>query len=234
MPKHTNKYERRGWIERAYSTRRYSILFYSLLATLAAGPLLDALGFDADLLEVFLAANLLAAVLPTLSEHRGWLLLSLLVVAVSTRYGAEWIGQPAISTAGLALWTIVALLAAALALRFAVRAASVDSEHLYAALDAYLLAGVFLGVLYWTLEQFSPGSVEVAYVNGVGALSIPSAIYFSFVTLATLGYGDVVPRSEAARGIAIGEAVAGQLFLAVMIARLVSVYARAGREDDRS
>ena len=51
------------------------------------------------------------------------------------------------------------------------------------------------------------------------------AIYYSFVTLTTLGYGDVVPRSEAVRGLAILEAVVGQLYLAVMIARLVSLYA---------
>jgi hypothetical protein len=63
---------------------------------------------------------------------------------------------------------------------------------------------------------------------------MPSAIYFSFVTLATLGYGDVLPRSETARGIAIVEAIAGQLFLAVMIARLVSIYARTGTKNDAS
>ena len=53
-----------------------------------------------------------------------------------------------------------------------------------------------------------------------------SAIYFSFVTLATLGYGDIVPRTDVARGFAIVEGVGGQLFLAVLIARLVSLYAR--------
>jgi hypothetical protein len=55
-------------------------------------------------------------------------------------------------------------------------------------------------------------------------LSLTGAIYYSFVMLATLGYGDIVPRSEAARGLAILEAVAGQLSLAVMIARLVRLY----------
>ena len=53
-----------------------------------------------------------------------------------------------------------------------------------------------------------------------------SAIYFSFVTLATLGYGDIVPRTDVARGLAIVEGVGGQLFLAVMVARLVSLYGR--------
>ena len=53
-----------------------------------------------------------------------------------------------------------------------------------------------------------------------------SAIYFSFVTLATLGYGDIVPRTDVARGLAIVEGVGGQLSLAVMVARLVSLYGR--------
>jgi voltage-gated potassium channel Kch len=57
-------------------------------------------------------------------------------------------------------------------------------------------------------------------------------MYFSFVTLATLGYGDIVPRSDIARGLAIVEGVGGQLFLAVLIARLVSLYAR-GKEANQ-
>ena len=54
-------------------------------------------------------------------------------------------------------------------------------------------------------------------------------MYFSFVTLATLGYGDIVPRTDVARGLAIVEGVGGQLFLAVLVARLVSLYSR-GKE----
>jgi hypothetical protein len=204
------------------------------LATLAVGPLLDSFGFDAYLLEVFLAVNLLAAVIPSASENRGRVLLGLFVVAALARYGASWMNQPAISTAGLMLWTAVALLASASAVRYAAGATVVDSEHLYAALAAYLLSGVFLGVLYWTLEQLSPGSLAAANNSDASNLTMPSAIYFSFVTLATLGYGDVLPRSETARGIAIVEAIAGQLFLAVMIARLVSIYARTGTKNDLS
>ena len=51
------------------------------------------------------------------------------------------------------------------------------------------------------------------------------------MTLATLGYGDIVPRSDVARGLAIVEAVAGQLYLAVMVARLVSLYVRGPVAD---
>ena len=74
------------------------------------------------------------------------------------------------------------------------------------------------------LEHAAPGSIAVASQAANQGLSPGTATYFSFVTLATLGYRAVVPRSEVARGVAIVEAVAGQLYLAVMIARLVSLY----------
>ena len=125
----------------------------------------------------------------------------------------------------LALWTGVALLAAASALRCALGARVVDREHLYAGLSAYLLAGIFFGVFYWVLERTWPGSLAVPGAGAQSPFSLPVAIYYSFVTLTTLGYGDIVPQSEVTRGLAILEAIAGQLYLAVMIARLVSLYA---------
>jgi voltage-gated potassium channel Kch len=59
-----------------------------------------------------------------------------------------------------------------------------------------------------------------------GPISLNRAVYFSFVTIATLGYGDIVPASDVAGGIAVVEAVIGQFYLVVLVARLVSLYAR--------
>ncbi|MGH7495865.1 MAG: potassium channel family protein [bacterium] len=210
--------------EGAYLRRRYAILFYSLLFTMAAGPLSEALGFGSNLLELLLAASLLAAVNPIDNRHGRRFLLGVLVAALALRFGAAWLNHPAISSAGLAIWTIVALLAAIFALRFSLRARAVTNEHLYAALSAYVLAGIFCGVFYWILERAWPGSLGIAGEGVEVDFPLMSAIYFSFVTLATLGYGDIVPRSEAARGLAMVEAVVGQLYLAVMVARLVSLY----------
>jgi hypothetical protein len=117
----------------------------------------------------------------------------------------------------------VGLLAAANALRSALRATAIGSEHIYAALSAYLLAGVSLGILYWALEQAWPGSLNYGG-SVVKNFTEADGIYFSFVTLATLGYGDFVPKTEVARGLTVLEAVTGQLYLAVMVARLVSLY----------
>jgi hypothetical protein len=207
-----------------YRNWRYAILFYSLLLTLTVGPLHSALGFRTNLLELFLAINLLAAVAPIGGRKTRLILLSILVVALAGRGGTAWLHWAALVPLNLALWTVMAMLAAASALRFALSARVVDREHLYAALSAYLLAGLFFGVFYWVIERTWPGSFAVPGEGAQGNFSLAVAIYYSFVTLATLGYGDVVPRSELARGLAIMEAVAGQLYLTVMIARLVSLY----------
>ena len=209
---------------RTYLNWRYAILFYSLLLTLAVGPLRSVLGFRANLLELFLAVNLLAAVVPIGGRKTRRVLLSILVVALAGRGGTAWLDQAALVPMNLALWTVVALLAAASALRFALGARVVDREHLYAGLSAYLLAGIFFGVFYWLIERTWSGSLAVPGEGAQSNVSLAVAIYYSFVTLTTLGYGDIVPRSDVVRGLAIIEAVAGQLYLAVMIARLVSLH----------
>jgi hypothetical protein len=205
----------------AYLCRRYEILFYTLLLTMVASPLVAALELPGALLELMLAANLLAAVIPVSTGRSRRVLLTIVAVLWLARAVTAWLGHPAVSVLTLGLWTLLAMFATGGALRFAMRAATVDAEHLYAALSAYLLAGIFFGIFYWVLEHVGPGTF-----NAPAEFSRMSAIYFSFVTLATLGYGDIVPRTDVARGLAIVEGVGGQLFLAVLVARLVSLYGR--------
>ena len=216
----------------AYLAHRYALLFYSLLLTLGAGPIITALDRDPDVLLWFLGVNLVAAV-SGVERRAGWLpfLVSAVVVLVLARLAAAALDWPAFALTALSLWVMIGLLAAVRALRFAMQATRVDAEHVHAALSAYLLAGVFCGVLYYEIEAAWPGSFVTAAT--VTKFSIQTAIYFSFVTLATLGYGDIVPRTDVARGIAIVEAVAGQLYLAVLVARLVSLYThRPSRESE--
>jgi hypothetical protein len=219
----TSGYSARG-LWHTYHNWRYAILFYSLLLTLAVVPLRRALGLPTTLLDLFLALNLLAAVVPIGGRKTRRVLLSILVVAFVVRGSAVWLGQAALVPMDLALWTVVALLAAASALRFALGARVVYREHLYAGLSAYLLAGLFFGVLYWVLERTWPGSLAVPGEVDQSNFSLAVAIYFSFVTLTSLGYGDIAPRSEVVRGLVSLEAIVGQLYVAVMIARLVSLY----------
>jgi hypothetical protein len=201
--------------------RRYAILFYTLLLTMVAAPLFAAFALTGALIELFLAANLLAAVVPASKGKDRGVLLTIVAAVWLARLATAWFDHPSLSAMTLVLWTLIGLFAAASALRFAISATQVDAEHLYAALSAYMLAGIFFGLFYWVLEQIGPGTFAAT-----GSFTRMSALYFSFVTLATLGYGDIVPRTDVARGLAIVEGVGGQLFLAVMVARLVSLYSR--------
>jgi hypothetical protein len=215
---------------RACASHRYAILFYSLLGTLAAAPLLAALGRDAALLEIFLAVNLLAG---ALGFEAGWTRRVVLILTVTALVAHFALPQGSIDAgpAALAFWTVIALLCAAFALRFAMRSTKIDAEHIYAALSAYLLAGIFFGVLYHAVERVWPGSFTAA--GAIGEFPLFDGMYFSFVTLATLGYGDLLPVSGVARGLAMIEAVSGQLFLAVMIARLVSSHVQTANGRKR-
>lgn len=204
---------------RVYMQHRYSILFYSLLFTMMAIPVLNAFKFSGTLIDALLAANLLAAVMPISVGKERRMLIAVMIVVWFARLLATWSGHRTLSVITLGIWTLIGLLAAAVALRSAFRARTINAEHVYAALSAYLLAGIFFGLLYWVLETLASGTFTAS-----GNFSRMSAIYFSFVTLATLGYGDIVPRTDIARGLAIIEGVGGQLFLAVLVARLVSLY----------
>ena len=209
---------------RIYFKRRYTILFYTLLFTMVASPVIASLGMSGTLIESLLAVCLLAAVMPVDAGKNKTLLFVAMTSAWVARPVAAWSGHETLSAMTLAAWTLIGLLAAAAALRFAMRGAKVDAEHLFAALSAYLLAGIYFGLLYWALEQVRPGMFAASNFSRSGA------IYFSFVTLATLGYGDIVPRTDVARGLAIVEGVGGQLFLAVLVARLVSLYSSSAKD----
>ncbi len=219
---------------RWYFRRRYAILFYSLLFTIAFIPVTTATSTRVPLMKALLVTNLVAAALSTMTQKMRRVLFGSAIVMFLVVYPVELMLDVNLLTGGLGLWSITAGVAAGNAVVFAVRARRVDSEHLFAALSAYLLAGLVFGVIHYVLERAVPGSYAVNGVLLAVPFDISEAVYFSFVTLATLGYGDIVPVSEAARSIAIVEAIIGQLYLAVMIARIVSMYVprRSPKDDD--
>jgi len=210
----------------AYLRRRYRVLFYMLLLTLVTAPVFSALKLSGTLMEALLAFSLVAAIMPVHGVRSRRAMLAVMMAVWLARPVTAWLEHRTLSAMTLGIWTLIGLLAAAAALRFAMGATQVDSEHLYAALSAYLLAGIYFGLLFWVLEQMNTGTFAFT-----GEFSQSSAIYFSFFTLATLGYGDIVPRADVARGLAIVEGIGGQLFLAVLVARLVSLYSKTGNQS---
>jgi len=110
-------------------------------------------------------------------------------------------------------------------LRFVLRASSVNVEVLCASISAYLMLGLMWTMAYWLVDQLTPGGAFSFNTNtGTRSMSGFTGFYFSFVTLSTVGYGDITPVSKVARMLAAMEAMTGLLYVAVLIARLVSLY----------
>lgn len=206
----------------AYRRHRFTWLFCSLLLTLGAGSTLEELAPRHNPLELLLAVNLLAAIASVAREGRMHLPLLLGTGFATARILRAAFGVPGMVPIADGLWFVAIALATVVSLRHALGSGVVDTERILAALDAYLLLGLLFAFAYWTLEQKWPAS----FGGAAGGLDKLHAIYFSFVTIATLGYGDVVPTSPPARGLAIVEALTGQMYLAVLVARLVALYSQ--------
>lgn len=93
-----------------------------------------------------------------------------------------------------------------------------QAEKLLAAINFYLLTGITFSYLYLLVNLFTPGAFDLA---SQGISSWPDYLYFSFVTLTTLGYGDILPLSPLAQSLVSLEAIVGVLSPTVMIARFV-------------
>ena len=107
-------------------------------------------------------------------------------------------------------------------LRRVVTAKVVDAEVIFAAVSVYLLIAITWAVSYDLLDLVAPGSFGGA-AEGKAA-SFNGFLYFSLTTLTTLGYGDITPVSSLARIWSTLEAVTGVFYLAILVARLVSLY----------
>lgn len=101
----------------------------------------------------------------------------------------------------------------------------VDANVICAALCLYLIFGLWWGYLFELLELLVPGSFVGGALDQAASIreKATSLQYFSFVTLSTLGYGDIVPQTPGAQALCRAEAILGQFFALVLVARLVGI-----------
>jgi uncharacterized membrane protein len=115
---------------------------------------------------------------------------------------------------------------------FRVSRASTTIDGIFATVAAYLIVALLFAQLYLLMLTWNPDSFALPVV----AADRPSHLlqndmtYFSLVTLATVGYGDILPRSETARMMAMIEAVVGQFYVAVVVAAFVGMFAARRRD----
>jgi hypothetical protein len=122
-------------------------------------------------------------------------------------------------------------------LHFILRAPQVNSEVLCAGISGYLLLGLLWALAYTLSAQLIPDAFAFTAgpASSHNAMAGFTALYYSFITLSTVGYGDIVPVSGAARMLAMVEATVGIFYTTVLLARLVTLYSssppEAGPED---
>jgi voltage-gated potassium channel len=185
------------------------------------------------IVSILLSLVLLSAVVAVADRKDAFFIALLLAIPA---IGGRWINHfqphlvpPAVFlAAGLVLVAFVVMNL----LRFVLRAPSVNVEVLCASISAYLMLGLMWTVAYWLVDQLTPGGA-FAFNTSAGQQSMNgfNAFYFSFITLSTVGYGDITPVSRIARWLAATEAMTGLLYVAVLIARLVSLYSTPKAHD---
>jgi hypothetical protein len=184
------------------------------------------------IVSILLSLVLLCAVLAVADRKRALVIaVALAVPAIAGRWISHFrpdlVPPPVFLTAGLVL---IAFVVANL-LRFVLRAPSVNVEVLCASISAFLMLGLLWTVAYWLVDQLDPGAFAFNTNEGRQSISGFNAFYFSFVTLSTVGYGDITPVSKVARMLAAMEAMTGLLYVAVLIARLVALYSSPKSDD---
>jgi voltage-gated potassium channel len=101
---------------------------------------------------------------------------------------------------------------------------SVTSGRLYGLVSLYIVLGVFYYAIFNLIETLRPHSFMETASSAPNGVTRHSLLYLSLITLTTLGYGDIVPVTPAARMFAAFEAMTGVLYIAITVARLVSAY----------
>jgi hypothetical protein len=154
------------------------------------------------------------------SDVRRAILLAAIQVAFSCLSLAED-GNLAWISATCALLATVALIlfSTYCVMRYVLRARVITPDQIYAGISMYLMLGFAFGAIFYLIVTLDPLSFSA---NTPSTRETPDLMYFSFVTLATLGYGDITPRTNIARSLAILESIAGMLYIAIFMARLVS------------
>jgi hypothetical protein len=116
-------------------------------------------------------------------------------------------------------------------MRFILRAPRVTGQVLEAGISTYLVFGLLWTMAYMIVGRLIPGAFSFSASDQT--MNSANALYYSFVTLTTMGYGDILPVSRVARMLAITEATTGVLYMSVLIARLVGMYSTVTPIQDK-
>ena len=199
------------------------LLLLSVLLVILIYPLLDHDGLRRLILAALIFVPVLLATI-RLSKKKGWVWPSIVLMLASFIVAAASTVFPIPTLVGMkwGLLTVFFGFTVFGLFSYLKDARSVSNAHLYTAISIYLLLGMQWFALYSAIDVFYPGAI--LHNNATIADRQSELLYFSLVTLSTIGYGDVVPRHGEVRILAALEGIAGVLYIAITVALLVSAY----------
>jgi len=236
-----------GWLSRLKQTR-FTQLLIGLLLLLFLSPFIGIFSSElgqtiATLMVVFLLATVLLAAALAVSDDQKHtrLTLALAGTCLILTILAQLAGSSSLRIAQEILTTGFLIHVVRLIVRRLFQQRQVDYDTIAASLCGYILIGVTFAVVFSLVMDIDDSALSIAQSEPSSELAIhfgdqhtATAIYFSFVTLTTLGYGDITPVSMPARMLTTAEALIGQLYLVILVARLVGLHISTEMEARRS
>jgi Ion channel len=195
-------------------------LLLSLLLAILLTPVLDRDGWRRLVLAgVTFIPVIISTVRLSQIKSRVWPLVSLMLLNMAFVVAGNTFRSRALTGIRWALQSAFFALTAVGLFSYLRSSRIVTQAHLYTAVNIYLLLGLLWATLYLAIDAFDPGSIQV---GSHPAERETNLLYFSLVTLSTIGYGDIVPLSGESRILAALEGVTGVLYMAITVALLVS------------
>jgi len=206
---------------------RFIYIIFAIVLVLLVTPFLRPLGLSGHLFSTLLIAMIPLSSALALSDNRKTTIVILLIAApfvilegLNYFFVSRLLMIVAISFATVLYFYITfELVKNLLSIKV------VTADMIYCAISIYLLIGIGWSGVYTILEGISPGSFSATSEAG-------DLLYFSFVTLTTVGYGDVLPVSILGKRLAVFEAAMGSIYMAVIIAMIVGRYMSMQIERD--
>ena len=207
---------------------KFSYLFVTQVLLIVLVPYLAKPGLPTVIFRLLSALAFLAAVYAVSEKRAHWI--TGLFLAVPTALLNTWVtlhqSSSALAVLGLVSTLIFLSFTLIVLLRAVLRAETVTRDTIYGALSVYFLMAFVWGIAYLLLETLQPGGLSMDIARHPNhKVDWFDCMFYSFVTLTSLGYGDMVPVSAQSRSLSVLEAVSGIMYVAVLVARLVGLYA---------
>lgn len=213
---------------RRLNEQRHLILLIFILLLFVLGPVVSSLRYGVLILNLIGAGVLMAATYTLSGRGRRIFYTATILSAVSIVLTCWVLSAPSRFAAILSHCSIIVMVGffVVAILGYVLREEKVTADKIYAAICVYLLIGYGWSFAYSVLDELEPSAFAIPTpVESTDlAAQVTQLRYFSFVTLTTMGYGDIVPRSNAARTLVVLEGVVGQLYLVTLMGRLVGLH----------